>query len=48
MWGWPGVRGNAILFVKGEVIKKVSPEEAVDALMEEVDKLVGKSGGDRQ
>ena len=38
--GLAGGKGKAILFVKGKVIKKVSPDEAVDALMEEVNKLV--------
>ena len=46
--GLAGGKGNAILFVKGKVITKVSPDEAVEALMEEVDKLVDKSGGVRQ
>jgi (E)-4-hydroxy-3-methylbut-2-enyl-diphosphate synthase len=38
--GLAGGKGKAILFVKGKVIKKVGPDEAVDALMGEVDKLV--------
>ncbi|MDF1525309.1 MAG: flavodoxin-dependent (E)-4-hydroxy-3-methylbut-2-enyl-diphosphate synthase [bacterium] len=43
--GLAGGKGNAILFVKGQVIKKVSPDEAVEALMEEVEKLVKESEG---
>ena len=44
--GLAGGKGKAILFVKGKVIKKVGPDEAVEALMTEVDKLVkeGSSG----
>ena len=44
--GLAGGKGKAILFVKGKVIKKVGPDEAVEALMAEVDKLVkeGSSG----
>jgi len=38
--GLAGGKGKAILFVKGEVIKKVGDDEAVDALIEEVEKLV--------
>lgn len=38
--GLAGGKGKAILFVKGKVIKKVGPDEAVDGLMAEVDKLV--------
>ena len=38
--GLAGGKGKAMLFVKGKVIKKVGPDEAVDALMEEVEKLV--------
>jgi len=38
--GLAGGKGKAILFVRGEVIKKVGPEEAVEELMEEVGKLV--------
>lgn len=45
--GLAGGKGHAILFVRGKVIKKVGPDEAVDALMEEVDKLVNKDGGGR-
>ena len=46
--GLAGGKGHAILFVKGRVIRKVGVEEAVEALMEEVDKLVDKNGGGRQ
>lgn len=44
--GLAGGKGAAILFVKGKVKKKVSPDEAVEALMGEIDKLVkeGKGG----
>ncbi len=44
--GLAGGKGKAILFVKGKVIKKVGPDEAVEALMAEVDKLLkeGSSG----
>ena len=45
--GLAGGKGKAILFVKGKVIKKVGPDEAVEALMEEVDKLVKEGGGGR-
>jgi (E)-4-hydroxy-3-methylbut-2-enyl-diphosphate synthase len=45
--GLAGGKGKAMLFVKGKVIKKVGPDEAVDALMEEVDKLVKEGGGGR-
>ncbi|MGD8353334.1 MAG: flavodoxin-dependent (E)-4-hydroxy-3-methylbut-2-enyl-diphosphate synthase, partial [Pseudomonadota bacterium] len=38
--GLAGGKGNAVLFVKGKVKKKVTPDEAVDALMEEIDQLV--------
>jgi len=38
--GIAGGKGKAVLFVKGKVKKKVSPDEAVDALMAEVEKLV--------
>jgi (E)-4-hydroxy-3-methylbut-2-enyl-diphosphate synthase len=38
--GLAGGKGKAILFVKGKVKKKVSPDEAVDELMEEVRNLV--------
>ena len=38
--GIAGGKGKALLFVKGKVKKKVSPDEAVEALMEEVEKLV--------
>jgi len=38
--GIAGGKGNAILFVKGKVKKKVGMDEAVDALMAEVEKLV--------
>lgn len=43
--GLAGGKGKAILFVKGKVLKKVGPDEAVEALMEEVDKLVEAEGG---
>jgi (E)-4-hydroxy-3-methylbut-2-enyl-diphosphate synthase len=43
--GLAGGKGKAMLFVKGKVKKKVSSEEAVDALMEEVDKLVKEVDG---
>jgi len=43
--GIAGGKGNAILFVKGKVMKKVGPDEAVEALMEEVEKLVEAEGG---
>jgi (E)-4-hydroxy-3-methylbut-2-enyl-diphosphate synthase len=45
--GLAGGKGKAILFVKGKVKKKVGPGEAVEALMEEVDKLVRGSGEGR-
>jgi len=38
--GLAGGRGHAILFARGKVVKKVSTDEAVDELMEEVEKLV--------
>ena len=43
--GIAGGKGKAILFVKGKVMKKVGPDEAVEALMEEVEKLVEAEGG---
>jgi len=42
--GLAGGKGQAVLFVKGRVKKKVSFEEAVDALMEEIDRLVKTNG----
>ena len=44
--GLAGGKGKAILFVKGKVIKKVGPDEAVEALMAEVDKLVKEGSSD--
>jgi (E)-4-hydroxy-3-methylbut-2-enyl-diphosphate synthase len=38
--GLAGGKGKAILFVKGMVKRKVEPDEAVEALMAEVDKMV--------
>jgi (E)-4-hydroxy-3-methylbut-2-enyl-diphosphate synthase len=38
--GLAGGKGRAVLFVKGKVMKKVSPDEAVEALMEEIDRLI--------
>jgi (E)-4-hydroxy-3-methylbut-2-enyl-diphosphate synthase len=38
--GLAGGKGEALLFVKGKVKRKVGPDEAVDALMEEVERLV--------
>ena len=38
--GLAGGKGHAVLFVKGRVRKKVSTGEAVEALMEEVDRLL--------
>ncbi|UCG39786.1 MAG: flavodoxin-dependent (E)-4-hydroxy-3-methylbut-2-enyl-diphosphate synthase [bacterium] len=43
--GLAGGKGHAILFVKGKVKKKVSHDEALGALMEEVEKLVREAGG---
>jgi (E)-4-hydroxy-3-methylbut-2-enyl-diphosphate synthase len=43
--GLAGGKGHAILFVKGKVKKKVSSHEAVDALMDEVEKLVKEAEG---
>ncbi len=43
--GLAGGKGHAILFVKGKVKKKVSSDEAVDALMDEVEKLVKEAKG---
>jgi (E)-4-hydroxy-3-methylbut-2-enyl-diphosphate synthase len=37
--GLAGGTGHAILFARGKVVKKVGLDEAVDVLMEEVDKL---------
>lgn len=45
--GLAGGKGRAVLFVKGKVVKKVQEEEAVEALMEEVMKLVKKESGAR-
>ena len=41
--GVAGGKGKAILFVRGKVKKKVSPDEAVDALMQEVERLIGSN-----
>lgn len=41
--GLAGGKGAAVLFVRGKVKGKVGPEEAVDALMEEVKKLAADS-----
>lgn len=38
--GLAGGKGQAVLFVKGKVKKKVGSDEAVDALMEEVNRLI--------
>lgn len=35
-----GKGGKAVLFVKGKVKKKINPDEAVDVLLSEIDKLV--------
>jgi (E)-4-hydroxy-3-methylbut-2-enyl-diphosphate synthase len=43
--GLAGGKGHAILFARGKVVKKVSLEEAVDALMDEVEKLVKEHVG---
>jgi (E)-4-hydroxy-3-methylbut-2-enyl-diphosphate synthase len=44
--GLAGGKGKAILFVKGKVRKKVSPGEAVEALMEEIEELVKEGKGE--
>jgi len=38
--GLAGGKGQALLFVRGKVKRKVGPDEAVEALMEEIDRLV--------
>jgi (E)-4-hydroxy-3-methylbut-2-enyl-diphosphate synthase len=38
--GLAGGKGRAVLFVKGKVKRKVNPDEAVEALMEEVERLL--------
>jgi (E)-4-hydroxy-3-methylbut-2-enyl-diphosphate synthase len=45
--GLAGGKGQTLLFVKGKVKRKVSSDEAVDALMEEVDRLVRTQGAVR-
>jgi (E)-4-hydroxy-3-methylbut-2-enyl-diphosphate synthase len=42
--GLAGGKGHALLFVKGKVKERLSPDEAVDALMEEVGRLVAVEG----
>ena len=42
--GLAGGRGKAVLFVKGKALKKISSNDAVEALMEEVEKLVKEIG----
>ena len=45
--GIAGSGGRAVLFVKGVVKRKVEPEEALDALMEEVHRLAVEMGVER-
>jgi (E)-4-hydroxy-3-methylbut-2-enyl-diphosphate synthase len=42
--GLAGGKGKAVLFVKGKVKRKVGLDEAVDALMEEIDHLIAAEG----
>ncbi len=46
--GLAGGRGHGLLFVKGEAVGKVSEAEMVDALIEEVHKLLGRGGQERE
>ena len=43
--GVAGAKGFAVLFVKGKTRRKVTPEGALDALMEEIDKIVAVREG---
>ncbi|MDT8396881.1 MAG: flavodoxin-dependent (E)-4-hydroxy-3-methylbut-2-enyl-diphosphate synthase [bacterium] len=42
--GLAGGKGHAILFARGKVVGKVGLDEAVDALMSEVDRLLAEEG----
>ena len=45
--GIAGSGGRAVLFVKGEVKRKIDPSEALDALMEEIHRLIDDGGMER-
>ena len=45
--GIAGARGRAVLFVEGKVKRRVDPREALEALMEEIGRLVDARGGDK-
>ncbi len=46
--GLAGGKGHAVLFVKGKVKMKVCPDEAFEALVEEIDRLVKAHGEGRR
>jgi (E)-4-hydroxy-3-methylbut-2-enyl-diphosphate synthase len=46
--GLAGGKGQAILFVKGKVKKKVGADEAVEVLMEEIDRIVAAENQDSE
>jgi (E)-4-hydroxy-3-methylbut-2-enyl-diphosphate synthase len=46
--GVAGGKGIGLIFKKGEVIRKVPEAKIVDALMEEVEKMVGEKDVDQR